>query len=485
MTTNHEGAKAYKLNAELELYSLVCTASLQNKFYESSDETMSRLRTLVKLVKPEFIAKLAVYAREQMYLRSIPLVLVAELAKIHSGDNLVSKTTARVIQRADEITEILGYYQQANDRSGTKKLNKLSKQIQLGIGMAFNKFSEYQFAKYNRAGSVTLKDALFLSHAKPNSDEKKKLFKKIVDENLAVPYTWEVELSKGDRDKKVVWEELIDSNKLGYMALMRNCRNFLEAEVSQEHIIKIAKRLSNKNEVVKARQFPFRFLAAYQQLQERSACMNTGIILNALEDAMIASAENIEGFGYETGVVVACDVSASMWHPINPRSKIQLYDIGLTLGMLLQHKCKKVMTGIFGSGWLVHNLPQKSILQNVKELHSIEGKVGYSTNGYKVIEYLNDNNNTDVDKVMIFTDCQLWDYSWHDKHIVSEWAKYKKINPKCKLYLFDLAGYGNTPLHVNDNDVFLIAGWSDKIFNVLKSLEQGKTTLSVINDVII
>ena len=55
------------------------------------------------------MAKLAIYTREKMYLRSIPIVLVAELAKIHSGDSLIKNTVARVVKRADEITELLAY----------------------------------------------------------------------------------------------------------------------------------------------------------------------------------------------------------------------------------------------------------------------------------------------------------------------------------------------------------------------------------------
>jgi len=43
-----------------------------------------------------------------------------------------------------------------------------------------------------------------------------------------------------------------------------------------------------------------------------------------------------------------------------------------------------------------------------------------------------------------------------------------------KIYLFDLAGYGNTPLNVLRDDVFLISGWSDKIFNVLSAVESAR-----------
>lgn len=510
-TTNHEGEVAYKLTPELELYATVCTASLQNKFYEKSDETLSRIKTLIKKVSPEFVAKLAIYAREQMYLRSIPLVLVIELNKHLSNgkmtNSMIEPLTKRVIQRADEITEILSYYQVANPQNikevngQKKKLGKLSKALSRGIAGAFNKFDEYGFAKYNRKTEVKMRDALFLTHAKPKDKEQEALFKKIVEDKLEVPYTWEVELSTASakgKTKTQVWEELIKSEKLGYMALLRNLRNILQADVSKEAIVKVAERLSDKSAVKKSRQLPFRFLSAYKELSntgrsrysygetsEPITSQYVGLILDALEDAIKVSAEAVPGFGYDTDVLIASDVSGSMMTPVSPRSKVEMYDIGLTLSMVLQHKCKMVRTGIFGNTFKVKALPKESILANVMKLKSIEGEVGYSTNGYKVIEYLN-NNKISVDKVMIFTDCQMWnDSGWRSDNSTfkSEWSKYKKANPKAKLYLFDLQGYGNTPISVQEQDVHLIAGWSEKVFGVLSALEDGKTAIDVINKI--
>ena len=151
-TENHEGGMAFHQSKEMALYSLVCTMGLGSKFYEGEDEQMYRLRYLIKANDPMFVAKLAVYAREKMYLRSIPLVITVELAKIHRGDDLISRLTQRVIQRADEITEILAYYQAANERAGeTKKLGKLSNQIKKGIRQVFEsgKFGEYAYGKYS------------------------------------------------------------------------------------------------------------------------------------------------------------------------------------------------------------------------------------------------------------------------------------------------------------------------------------------------
>jgi hypothetical protein len=164
-TINHAGASAYKMTPAQELYAAVVTATLSDKFYETGNGRLVRLRALVAQNDPIFVAKLAIYARERMHLRSVPLVLAIELAKIHRGDDLLSRLIGRVIQRADEITEMLAFYAQANERDGAKQLNRLSKQVQKGIVLAFNKFDAFQFAKYDREGTaVKLRDALFLTH---------------------------------------------------------------------------------------------------------------------------------------------------------------------------------------------------------------------------------------------------------------------------------------------------------------------------------
>jgi hypothetical protein len=420
----------------------------------------------------------------------VPLVLVVELTKIYSGDALISKMINHVIQRADEITELLAYYQMANDRKGTKKLNRLSKQIQKGLAVSFNKFDEYQFAKYNRDGAVKLKDALFLVHPKAKDDAQQNLFNKIVADTLQTPYTWETELSQfgqvkfyneAEKQKAFTnkWEELIDSNKIGYMALMRNLRNIMEANVSGFHIEKVCHYLANENAILNSKQLPFRFLAAYRELKEMKS-KYTSIVLDALETAVMVSAKNLKGFDVNTSVVVACDVSGSMQQSISPKSKVLLYDIGLMLGMLMQSQCKNVVSGMFGDKWKIINMPKRSVLSNVNEYYKREGEVGYSTNGHLVLEDLI-NRKESVDKVMLFTDVQMWNSNATNHTFSNSWNRYKTIAPNAKLYLFDLVGYGHAPIDIQKNDVYLIAGWSDKVFDVLHALEDKNSALNYIN----
>ncbi|PSL33366.1 TROVE domain-containing protein [Chitinophaga ginsengisoli] len=491
--TNHEGTKAYKLTPAMELYSAVVTASLQDQFYEKTTDKLERLRSLIAKNDPGFVARLAVYTREKMYLRSVPLVLAVELARTHKGDNLVSRMTGRIVQRADEITELLAYYALANNRKEVKQLNNLSKQLQKGLAISFNKFDEYQFAKYNRKAAVTLRDALFVVHPKAKDESQQALFNKIVQDDLQTPYTWETELSAAgqvtyDSDKKKamafkkVWEELIDSNKLGYMATLRNLRNMLDYDVSTEHLQKVCATLSDREAVLKSKQLPFRYLSAYRELKN----IDHGMIVSikrALEKALQTSVEHLKGFDAKTRVVIACDVSGSMQKTISPKSKVMLYDIGLLLGMLLQHKCEYVIAGMFGDTWKRVSMSPDNILANVDEFYRREGEVGYATNGYLVLDNLIKRKGV-VEKIMLFTDGQLWDSNTNNtaagNTMSAKWAEYKRIAPNAKLYLFDLAGYKSVPLDVRQNDVFLIAGWSDKIFEIMDAIEKGSDAITEI-----
>ena len=548
MTLNHEGAEAFGLSAEMELYTAVVTASLSDKFYETANERIKRIADLVGKCDARFVAQLAVYARREMNLRSVPLFLVVELAKHHSGDNLVSRTIEKVVLRADEIMELLHCYQWRNSQNITcteasvpkKKLAKLSHQIQVGLQRAFNNFDEYQFAKYDRNNlEVKLRDALFIVHPKAKDEAQQKLFDKITSKTLETPYTWETELSalgqqefESDVEKQRAfaekWEELIDSGKLGYMAMLRNLRNFLENGISREALTDVANRLSDEREVMRSKQFPFRFLSAYRELKsitiwnekkkaqimlnalktaaleatqnnsaenelqlfnavEKAALATTQdngvekkqLLFNALEKAVLATSKTIAGFDEHTRVLLACDVSCSMYSPISPNSSIKYYDIGLVLAMLLKNRCKNVISGIFGNEWKLANLPPIGILSNVEKMYEREGEVGYSTNGYKVIEYLNKENIV-LDKVMMFTDCQMWNSYGTEQTIRKEWDKYKQIAPNAKLYLFDLNGYGTTPLNIVRDDVTLIAGWSDRIFEILEAIEKGSSAIEEI-----
>jgi len=494
MQRNYEGGEAFAMTPEMELYTAVVTSSLSATTYEGTDERVERICDLVKKVDPTFVAQLAVYARTQMNLRSIPLLLVVELARVHNGDDLVARTVDAVVRRADEIMELLACYQWRNpSHDPRKKLGHLSRQIQNGLQRAFNHFDEYQFGKYNNTSrEVKLRDALFLVHPKAKNEAQQQLFDKIASNTLATPYTWETELSAlgqqhfdSNNAKQQAfsrkWQELIASRQLGYMALMRNLRNILLCrDMPGAAINTVVATLTDRDRVLMSRLLPFRYLAAYREVQQVHSLW-TQAVMDALEEAVMVTVDNIAGFDADTRVLVAADVSGSMYSRISRRSTVWNFDIGLLLAMMLKCRCRQVVCGMFGEIWKVINLPSSNVLANVNAMYEREGEVGYATNGHLVIDYLCEQHQV-IDKVMMFTDCQMWS-SNRNNSLRKSWHQYKAIAPEAQLYLFDLAGYGQAPLSLAERDVYLIAGWSDKVFDALAAIENGSTALAEIKKI--
>ena len=637
LTTNHEGALAWRMTPEWELYTtVVTTMGVEDTFYEGGEERVRRIADLVRKVKPEFVAQLAVYTREEMHLRSVPLLLLVELDCCHQGDTLVSRAVGRTIQRADEITELLMCYLW---RTGKADLSGLSSQLRKGLAEAFNKFDEYQFAKYNRKNrKVTLRDALALVHPKPKDDRQADIFRKIKSDTLETPVTWETELSavgqrhfdseeEKEEAKREVWRKLVQSHRLGYMATLRNLRNMLKLGMDEETMQMVCDYIANPEAVRKSKQLPFRFLSAFLELttpkredlttlnklgdklndirkrflmvqkivekmrqgyfrktvrvvkrfytisdrslfnqivaprklgfrpamkhysyrtkkwkycehptekdmkflksqekmllnlqrqEEKSAkeyekesnrieeekkhireynarlqrilksAMGVNM-LNSLEAAVCHTAENIPGFDENTKVLLASDTSGSMLSPVSENSSVKCYHIGLLLSMLMRHRCKNVVTGMFASDWKAVDMSSESILQSTVDMISRSGEVGYTTNGYKVIEWLI-KQHREMDKVMLFTDCQLWnsEYGYGDAHLAGYWERYKReVAPHARLYIFDLAGYGQSPISMERDDVFCIAGWSDKVFDILAAVERGKSAIDEIRRIVV
>lgn len=150
---NYEGGLSYGTNPCMKLYLQVATCLVgEPKFYESSDfadkELIKSIHAVLE-IDPKFVLQLAVYCREQMHLRSVPLVLCAEYANMAPGtvDN-ARKYISRVIQRADELTELLAYQFERNGMSPRKA--KLPMAIKAGVAGAFPKFDAYQFKKWSR-----------------------------------------------------------------------------------------------------------------------------------------------------------------------------------------------------------------------------------------------------------------------------------------------------------------------------------------------
>lgn len=443
----HEGAVAKRINPEMQLRRLVMSCMLwEDNFYVDGKTVAEQIaETLYKTV-PERAKEIVISARNEMNLRHVPLLLAREMARLDSHKHYVREILSNVIQRPDELAEYLSIYW----KDGRQPLSAQSKK---GLADAFKKFNEYSLAKYNRNSEIKLRDVLFMTHPKPKDVEQEELWKRLVNDELKTPDTWEVSLSSDDGlSKRVKWERLLSENKLGALALLRNLRNMIQEGVNDELIIQALENM--KTEKV----LPFRFISAYNHAPK---------FVPYLEKAMFKSLENHERFQGSTVLLV--DVSGSMNQRLSSRSDMNRMEAACALAMLIREISDDVKIFTF-SGNLIEVKPLRgfalrdAILKSqphsgtwlgssIKALYEPKEKVvedtcfGFHRNRFK-------GQGQNPDRLIVFTDEQS-----HDR----------VPDPKGLAYMINVASYKNG---VGYGKWKHIDGFSEKIVDFIQVLEK-------------
>ena len=339
----HEGAVAARISPVKELRRSVLSCLLwENTFYEDGKAIADRISDLCQKVSPQSLADLAIEARTVHNLRHVPLFLTVELAR-HGGP-LVGQTIAKVIQRADELSEFLSLYWERNKRPGGKRA-PLSAQVKLGLAQAFHNFDEYELAKYNRDHAVKLRDVLFLVHAKPDTKakgtlvpalnkkgykrgqvlrHKNALFTKVVNDTLKTPDTHEAAVGAGE-NRVDVFRRLIAEGKLGSMAFLKNLRFLKESGFTASEIDAYAATLNFK------RVLPFRFISAAKAVPTWEP---------SIEKMMLRALKDVPKLPGKTAIII--DNSGSMYDTtISEKSDLLRIDAACAVGILVSEICEE------------------------------------------------------------------------------------------------------------------------------------------------
>jgi 60 kDa SS-A/Ro ribonucleoprotein len=457
---NLAGGESYKQTNELELISILLTSFVGDSFYEKSNDTISRLRRILPKVDPKFAAKAAIFARDTFGMRSITHVLAGELTQYSSGMTWAKNFYDKVVLRPDDMNEILAYYlNNKTDKSDPKFPNSLKK----GFASAFNRFDDYQIAKYRSENKeMKLVDIVNLVHPIPNQKNKESL-SNLISGDLKSTQTWESMLSEAGQNvndenelsdnKSAVWETLLKEKKIGYFALLRNLRNIIEQ--SNESVDMACEMLTNDKLISKSRVLPFRFKTAYDEIYKIANDSKSRKVMVSIEEALNKSLVNVPKFEGETLVVI--DVSGSM--------KGKPSDIASLFGAIIAKKNNcDVMTFSNRAQYVSYN-PSDSTISIRNSFHFSGGGTNFK-DIFKVA-------NKSYDRIIILSDMQSWmGYETPSK----EYNDYKK-KFKCDPYVYswDLQGLGT--MQFPEKNVFALAGFSDKVFEIMKWLETDRNKL--------
>ena len=448
-TTNLAGGVAYKESNEMKLASLLLTSFGDDKFYRKDKETFKELETLINVCDKEFSAKAIVYARKVFGMRTITHIASSILAKYIGGEEWGKDFYNSVVVRPDDMLEIVACH--------LSRKQKLTNAMKKGFAMAFERFDDYQLAKYKGEGKdVKLVDLVNLVH--PTQSEKNNgAIERLVKGELKSFDTWESELSKVGSDieaKKRVWDSLLSENKLGYFALLRNLRNIVN--LGDENIAQKAfNALLNEKAIKKSLVLPFRYSTAYDEMKRVGS-----VAMAKVSEACDIACNNIPKMDGKT--LIALDVSGSMGG--RPAEIASVF----ASAMLKTNDCDLITFA---------DNAQYKFLNTNDSILTLANSIRFSAGGTNFVDIFTKANKV-YDRIILLSDMQAWKVNyWHctsPKQAYEDWKK--KFGVKdCKFYSFDLAGYGT--LQMPQNDVFCLAGFSEKVFDLMPLLEKDRNAL--------
>jgi len=493
----HEGAPGYARDARSELFLLAVSNMVgEDTFYERAGERDERFRTLVHKVAVEDVAWLAGFLpwlRNEANMRSAPIVaaLEAVAARLMAGLNGGNRRlVASVLQRADEPGEALAYWM-ANYGRGVPK------PVKRGVADAVRRlYNERSLLKYDSdARGFRFADVIELTHPAPAPDKpwQGDLFAYAIDrrherdkptppslrvlreraELMALPpeerraaladvdrlaragITWEALAGwlQGPLDAEA-WTAVIPS--MGYMALLRNLRNFDQAGVPDEVAERVAAKLADPDEVARSRQLPFRFYTAYLN----APSLRWG---HALDRALQAATRNLPAFEGRTLVLV--DTSGSMsTGAVSARSSVRPVQAAALFGVALAHRSANVDLYGFANGVFEHKVERGgSVLRQLDEFCRRIGEVGHGT---MIADALR-STYRGHDRVVVFTDMQTMN-GYHDLQVTDA------VPAHVPLYAYNLVGYKHAMMPTGTRNRHEFGGFSDATFRLIPLLEAGE-----------
>lgn len=454
-TTNRSGHAAYKMADKGKLVTQVLTSFFnEQKFYGDNSEEMKETIKAVIAKEPQFVANLAVFARREFNMRSVAHVLTAFLAHEAEGKPFTRKVVKAVALRGDDVTEIMSCYLGLFGKPIPNALKK-------GIADVMQKFDEYTLAKYKGDGkALKMRDLLCLCRPTPKNAEQSAMWKRLLEGNLETPYTWETELSaKGNNAD--TWYELIKSGKVGYMALLRNLRNILTANPS--NVDKVLQTIENPELVKRAKQLPFRYLAAYKEL----ANIGSSKVFDALENAVEASIANVPKLPGRT--VIAVDVSGSMNSTVSQKSTMRCFEIAILLGLIANKICDDSIFYTFNTNIYKENVSRRSDVLHTATSFSCGG----GTDMFLPFREMTAKG-IKADRIIILSDNEC-NSGWNTpvQKLADEYRR--RTGNDIWVHAIDLQGYGTQQFYGRKTNI--IAGWSEKVFNFILLAEQGEGNL--------
>ncbi|SCL44164.1 TROVE domain-containing protein [Micromonospora citrea] len=484
-----EDAPGFAREPRTELFLLgVSNMVGEETFYEGAADRDARFRELVAAVAvadPDWFARFVPWLRTGAMLRSAAVVAALEGARAQVAAGIPGSRTIvdSALQRADEPGEALAYWLGRHGRT-------LPKPVKRGIAdAAVRLYHERSLLKYDSdRNAVRFADVLDLTHPVARDERQGDLFRHALDRRhqrdnplpasltmlaaraalMALPVerrrevtdpavleaagmTWEA--LAGWRQTTMdapAWEAIIPS--MGYLALLRNLRNFDQAGVGDAVAETVAAKLSDPGEVARSRVLPMRFLSAYNAAPSLRWAY-------PLERALQHALADVPALDGRTLILI--DTSGSMTNAFSKDGTLRCWDAATVFGLALAARAREATVVSFSHTSAVFPaVAGESVLAAVRRFKQDGYFYGQGTETEKAVR----EHYAGHDRVVILTDEQA---HWHGSADVTA-----AVPARVPVYTWNLAGYraGHAPTAGNRHT---FGGLSDAAFAMIPLIEAG------------
>lgn len=488
----YNGAVGYEYETLSQLFLLAVSNMVgEDTFYEKADARDQRFTQLIHQAVAEghspWLRRFFPWLRNQAHMRTAAVIggVEATVAMGKHGITGGRQLIDSVLVRPDEPGEALAYYHKTYGRSFPKPMKR-------GVADAVTRlYTERNALKYDTAShDLRFGDVINLVHPTPGSFEQGDLFKWLLSRRrgqVDIPdsltmiianealrrqakstpevlmntarlrtagMTWEDTLSLGGKQvsKKDLWTAMIP--EMGYMALLRNLRNFDQEGVTGEAILLAQHKLTSQAEVWRSRQLPMRFLSAYRNVPSSRWAQ-------PLEVALDLCLQSVPEFPGRTLILI--DTSGSMNSRMSGKSELKLWEAATVFGLALAARCQSAdVVSFSGTSKVFPQVKGESLLKGIARFNSGYHIGGGTSTALAVSRWYKDH-----DRVVILTDEQANANS----------GVFNAVRQDRVAITFNLAGYKVGHAAVGTPFRITIGGLSDAAFTLLPALEgraQGK-----------
>jgi 60 kDa SS-A/Ro ribonucleoprotein len=484
---NEAGGVAYARSPKQALAQYVATGCLNATYYAGAQEQLARIIELADKVEPEFLARLALYARGKAHMKDTPALLVALLSVRSPG------LMAEVFDRVIDTPRMLRTFVQImrSGAVGRKSLGTLPKRL---VQQWLQSRSDEQLFRASVGNAPSLADVIRMVHPRPATPSRAALYAYLVGkdyEESALPelvkafeaFKAEPEAFPGNRVPPVPMDMLTAlalsgehwcalAEAASWHSLRMNLNTFARHGVFADEgaVRRAADKLRDAAEIARARVLPFQLLAAHMNVDQRVPVELT----EALQDAMELAIGNVPTL---TGRVWVCpDVSGSMHSPVTgarggATTKVRCIDVASLVAAAVVRN--NLLAGVlpFSDAVVPVRLnPRDSVMTNARVLAALPSG---GTNCAAPLELLNKRGDKG-DLVIYVSDNQSWIGAGNGAQtpMMVQWRSFKRRNPGAKLVCLDVQPSGTTQAP-ECTDTLNIGGFADSVFTVMAEFYRG------------